>query len=279
MKYIDDMFEGYLDSEKEYWDYGTGIISGNNIIDTRKTGMSFYDQFFNKDDSEYMKTKKNLFSEIVMMSPEEYYEECALHCWPGKNITPEQLKQDRARDKNIIEKLKVVLTKYKRKFCMPMINYVDPGQEGLHRMYVIGELYGWDFKVPVLQVRHADEDRAKRAAEEKRKSEIDWKVEKAITACYRYEFRDKEELEDQIKYELDRQFEFMDDVKIPDEIHLEETPEAFLLSVSDYEYPIDKEEIRWKEPDDSLDDDIEDLIDISDLEDTEDFLKRYFGDD
>lgn len=279
MKYRDDMFEGYLDSEEQYWDYGTDSIVGNNIIDTRHTGMSFYDQFFNKEDSRYLEEQKNLKAEIIMMTPEEYYEECAKYCWPGRHLTSQKLKEERARDVRILEKLKTVLLHYKRKLCIPMINYADPGQEGLHRMYVIGELYGWDFKVPVLKVTYADEDRARKAAEEKRKSDIDWKVEKAITAAYRYEFRDKEELEDQLKYDLDRQFEYVDDVTIPEQIHLEETEGAFLLTVDKYQYPIDKEELKWKEPEETLDDDIEDLIDESDLEDTEDFLKRYFGDD
>ena len=273
------MLEGYLDSEEQFWDYGTSPIIGNDIIDRKHTGISFYDQFFDPEDSKYLRDYKNLKGEIIMMSPDEYYEECAKYCWPGRNLTVQQLKDERARDITTLNKLKTVLKYYKRKLCMPMINYTDPGQEGLHRMYVIGELYGWDFKVPVLKVTHADEDKARRAAEEKRKTEIDWKVEKAITASYRYEFRDKEELENQLKYDLDRQFEFVNDVKIPDEIHLEETGEAFLLTVDKYQYPIDKDRIRWKEPEETLDDDIEDLIDESDLEDTEDFLKRYFGND
>lgn len=266
------MLEGYLDSEEKYWDYGTGVISGNNVVDRYHTGISFYDQFFDPSEFKYLRDNKNLQGKVVMMTPEEYYEECAKYCWPGKNITPDSLKRQRSWDTDVIEKLKNVIFKYKRKLCMPMINYADPGQEGLHRMYVIGEIYGWDFKVPVLQVRHADEDRAKRAAEEKRKSEIDWKVERAISDTLLYKFSDTEDFKSELRHHLYTQFQFSDDIKIPENLQLEEIDEAFILSIAGYEYPIEKDEIKWAE---SSKDELDDL----DLDDTEDFLIRYFGDD
>lgn len=280
MKYKDNMQEGYLDSNQEYWDYGTSPITGNNIVDTRKTGISFYDQFLNPSDAKYMEEEKNLKGEIVKMSPQEYYEECAKYMWPGRNVTVDKLKYERGvLGAKTIEKLKNVLLKYKLKLCMPMINYVDPGQEGLHRMYVIGELYGWDFKVPVLKVTYADEDRAKRIAEEKRKQEIDWKVESAIQSALRYEYGDVEEFEAQLQWALSDKFRFWDEIKIPDEIKLIETTNSVILPFEGYEYPIEKGEILWKEPEFEPDDEIEDLIDESDLEETDEILKKYFGDD
>lgn len=279
-KYKDNMQEGYLDSNQEYWDYGTSPISGNNIIDTTKTGISFYDDFLNPSDAKYMREEKNLKGEIVKMSPQEYYEECAKYMWPGRNVTVDKLKYERGvLGAKTIEKLKNVLLKYKLKLCMPMINYVDPGQEGLHRMYVIGELYGWDFKVPVLKITYADEDRAKREAEEKRKQEIDWKVEAAIQAALRYKYRNIEEFESQLQWTLSDKFRFWDEIKIPDEIKLIETTGSIILPFQGYEYPIEKDEILWEEPEFEPDDEIEDLIDESDLEETDEILKKYFGDD
>lgn len=279
-KYKDNMQEGYLDSNQEYWDYGTSPISGNNIIDTTKTGISFYDDFLNPSDAKYMREEKNLKGEIVKMSPQEYYEECAKYMWPGRNVTVDKLKYERGvLGAKTIEKLKNVLLKYKLKLCMPMINYVDPGQEGLHRMYVIGELYGWDFKVPVLKITYADEDRAKREAEEKRKQEIDWKVEAAIQAALRYKYRNIEEFESQLQWTLSDKFRFWDEIKIPDEIKLIETTDSIILPFQGYEYPIEKDEILWEEPEFEPDDEIEDLIDESDLEETDEILKKYFGDD
>lgn len=284
MNYRDDMLEGYLDSEEKFYDYGTDAILGNDIVDRKRTGVSYYNDFLNPKTLEYMESEKNLTGKVVMMSPDEYYKECAKHCWPGRNVTVEKLKYERGElGAKTIEKLKKVLTYYKRKLCMPMINYADPGQEGLHRMYVIGELYGWDFKVPVLQIKHFDDDRAKKAAEEKRKSDIDWKVEKALQHAFHFEYVDKEEFENQLQYSLDREFQFVDDIKVPDEIHLQDNDESFILTFEGYEYPIEKDEIKWKEPEFDPDDE----IDVEDFElseedltlENEEFLKKYFGDD
>lgn len=277
MKYKDNVFEGYLDDNQEYYDYGTSTISGNNIIDTNTTGVSFYNQFLNSKNAQYMAEHKNLKGEIILMSPEEYYKECAKTCWGGRSNV-EKLKSERARDVKTLEKLKNVLQIYKRKLCLPMINYAEGEQEGLHRMYVIGELYGWDFKVPVLKVTYVDEERARRAKEEKRKSDIDWRVERAIQQSQRYEFRDKEELEDQLGYDLSREFQYVSDVILPDKITLKETQDGYILNVDRYEYPIDKNEIKWA-TNTETDDNIDDLLDIEDLESDEDFLIRYFGND
>ena len=278
-KYKDNMQEGYLDSEGKFYDYGTELISGNNVIDTKHTGMSFYDDFLDPKNAKYMLEEKNLKGKIVMMSPEQYYEECARVCWPGRNVTVEKLKYERGvLGKNTINKLKQVVQHYKRRLCMPMINYTDPGQEGLHRMYVVGELYGWDFKVPVLIVTYADEERAKKAAEEKRKQEIDWKVESAIQQALRYKYRNKKEVEEQLQWSLSEKFKFWEEIKVPDEITLEETDNSLVLTFEGYEYPIEKDEIEWEEVKQELDDEIEDEIDSFDLDDIEDFLRRHFGD-
>lgn len=284
MNYRDDMLEGYLDSEEKFYDYGTDVILGNDIVDRKRTGVSYYNDFLNPKTLEYMESEKNLTGKVVMMSPDEYYKECAKHCWPGRNVTVEKLKYERGElGAKTIEKLKKVLTYYKRKLCMPMINYADPGQEGLHRMYVIGELYGWDFKVPVLQIKHFDDDRARKEQEEKRKSNIDWKVEKALQHAFYFEYTDKEEFENQLQYSLEREFQFIEDVKVPDEIHLQDNDESFILTFEGYEYPIEKDEIKWKEPEFDPDDE----IDVGDFElseedltlENEEFLKKYFGDD
>ena len=86
------------------------------------------------------------------MSPNEYYSLSAKIL----NTTVDNLIADRASDKERIERLKAVILKDKKKFPMTFIDLAQGEQEGLHRMYVAGELFGWDTKFPVLVIRKND---------------------------------------------------------------------------------------------------------------------------
>lgn len=272
VKYKDDIQEAYLDDEKKYYDYGTATYSGDgNVVDLNHTGMSFYDQFLGTSELDYLRDKKNLKGTVVKMTPTEYYQNCAYKIF---NTSTEKLKRERGEyDRPIIEKLKNVVNVYKRKLCMPMINYADKGQEGLHRMLAIAELFGWEHEVPVLVVDWYDEERAENEKREAKKAEVDRKVEKAISRTLEYRFIDKEDVEIQLQTELDRAFEF-DDIDVPETISLSETADSLILTFNNYEYPIEKDEIQWRE--ETVD---EDDVDIDDLESDEDFLVRYFGKD
>ncbi len=271
-KYSDDMFEGYLDAGEQFWDYGTGTISGSNIVDEHKTGMSFYDQFLGTSEIEYLKNRKNLKGTVVKMSPEEYYEQCAKKIF---NTSVDNLKRQRQADKDTLQHLKDVLTVYKKKFCMPMINYAEKGQEGLHRMFVIGELYGWDHKVPVLVVEWYDEERANREAEAKKQHEIDYNVEKAVKNTLRYKFTGGEDIEAQLQSELDKQFEYSDYIQVPVSIQLKETSNSYILVFNNNEYPIDKEEVQFIEESEYTDDD--EFEDNLEFDDVDDWLVKYLG--
>lgn len=271
-KYKDDIIEAYLDDEKKFYDYGTASYNGDgNVVDLNHTGMSFYDQFLGASELEYLRDKKNLKGTVVKMTPTEYYQECATKIF---NSTVEKLKKERGEyDRPIIDKLHTVVKVYKKKLCMPMINYADKGQEGLHRMLAIAEMFGWDHKVPVLVVEWYDKERAEREHQEAVKAKIDKKVDRAIVSTLEYRFIDKEDLEIQLQAELERAFEY-EDIEVPQVINLTETSDGLVLTFAGYEYPIDKDEIQWREetPD-------EDDIEIDDLESDEDFLVRYFGKD
>ena len=274
IKYKDDIHEAYLDDEKKYYDYGTATYSGDgNVVDLNHTGMSFYDQFLGTSELAYLRDVKNLKGTVVKMTPKEYYQDCAYKIF---NTTTEKLKRERGEyDRPIIEKLKNVVNVYKRKLCMPMINYADRGQEGLHRMLAIAELFGGDHEVPVLVVEWYDEERAENEKREAKKAEIDRKVERAISHALEYHFIGKEDLEIQLQGELEKEFEF-EDIQVPETIQLKETTNALILTFNNYDYPIEKDEIQWREA--SVEDDDID-IDIDDLESDEDFLVRYFGKD
>ena len=132
--------ETYLDDEEEFYDYKTGDVVNDDIFDTTKSEMTYYTNFLNPKDLEYMQKTKGVTGKIVQMSPNEYFDECAKIF----NKSAERLKQSAKADEETIEHLKLVLTKYKRKFPITMLNYSteNKGQEGRHRMVVAGELFG-----------------------------------------------------------------------------------------------------------------------------------------
>lgn len=68
------------------------------------------------------------------------------------NISPENDYKRTIADKKQIEYLKNIILKYKRKFPLPYLNLAERGQEGMHRMAVAAELFGWNEKFPVLIV-------------------------------------------------------------------------------------------------------------------------------
>ena len=263
----DDMMEGYLDAEQKFWDYGTAEITPGEPIDRTKTGISYYDSFLNSKDAEYMREEENRVGEVVMMSPEEYYQECGNYAWGSRKVSADELKRQRGANKTTLEKLKQVLTVWKKKLCMPMINYADPGQEGLHRMYVIGELYGWDFKVPVLTVRVADEERARKEAQEKIDYHIYQDVQRAVGSTLNYTFSSMDEFNEQLQWSLDKYFRYNDYLEPPIKFTLNSSDkEVWIVTVEGVDCEFWAEDIKWEEkPDDEdTDDDLD--IDFDDLE-------------
>jgi len=262
--------EKYLDDEKQFYDYGTGTVSGSNIFDTSTTGTSFYNDFLDGGDKEYLRKKYNLSGEIVQMTPQEYYDECAKHCF---NTSAEKLKVERGEyDRNIINHLKEVILTYKRKFPLTYINYAERQQEGLHRMLTAAELFGWDTKHPVLIVRYADEDRASREIEAAKRKKIESKIRTAIDRALDYKYNSIEELIEQLQWEIDRSFEY-DDIEKPVNFDFGEASlQSYSVTVGSVEVDFDKDDIQWKK---EKEDDIDDL----DFDEDEDFMRRYFGDD
>ena len=142
---------------REDYDYGTGNVNGTDIFDITKTGMTFYNQLLPSADDEtkkYMENRKGIVGHIEYMTPQEYYDDAArIH-----KTTAYNLKQQREYDRDIIDKLKDVITNKKKKFPITFLSFSKnyKGQEGLHRMYAAAELFGWDdVKFPVLVIEDA----------------------------------------------------------------------------------------------------------------------------
>lgn len=124
------------------------VLENDNKIFTKSTGMPYYNSFYNEDELEEYQLFKNTTYEIVEMTPTKYFEECA----DLKHTTVDVLKREREKH---IDKIEQYMSDMGNgdKFPMPVIDYMRNQQEGLHRMYAVGELYGWDYKVPVMVVK------------------------------------------------------------------------------------------------------------------------------
>lgn len=135
-------------------DIDTSMFKGSPF--SCHTGVPYYDDFLNKEGLEYKQKAKNRTGEIVMMSPNEYYENCRKYAFDGE-YSVEHLKQSRRYDSALLEKYKKDIQRGV-KYFMPYLNVADASQEGLHRMMVMGDLYGWDTKFPVLVITAYDQD-------------------------------------------------------------------------------------------------------------------------
>lgn len=259
----------------EFFDYRTAPVNGSEVVDLHRTGMSFYDDFLSNNPKtlDYLRTNKNLEGSVVMMTPEEYFKACSDYGFPGSHPSVEALKQQRRADEKIIQHLKNVLTVAKKRFPMPMLNKAEQGQEGLHRMLVIGDMFGWDHKVPVLVVDWADKQRAYEEQKRKRIERIEYNIQKAIHKALRYTYENTEALKDQLQYELDDRFEYSDDIDTPVQFELETNNNKFIVKIGSASVSFDYDEVEFV---DSNEDASEDDLDL-DVDD--DFLKRYFGDD
>ena len=260
---LQSLIEAYLDDKNQFWDYNTSDVHGSDIFDTTKTGMSFYDDFIK--DPEYMKNSKNLISEIKLLSPREYFEGCA----DIFNSTSQKQISQTATDVETIEHLKQVILDYKKKFPITFLNYAEKQQEGRHRMYVAGELFGWDKKYPVLVINWADPEKEIKRQKAKEQEELNYKLRLAVKETLRYQFKDLEDFKDQLQWELDRAFNDYDRDLPEVSFTLDEySDDEYIVKAKGAEYIFDKSDMKIKD----IDAELEDLIDEEDLDD---WLSEY----
>ena len=181
------------------FDYGTGEVKGKDIFDLSTTGTtgSWQDLLLGRD-TDYYKNKKNLKGQVVQMTPNEYYKECAkmFRSNRGSDTTAEDLKIQRKRDngEKYIEELKDVILKKKKKFpvCVLDLSY-NAGQEGLHRMMVAGDLFGWDTNFPVLLVETYDKARQERIEKDVAQRAFTYRMDEILRGLKRYGYYDLDE--------------------------------------------------------------------------------------
>ena len=145
-------------------DIDTSMFDGTPFRCT--TGNSFGDDFLDAEDLAYRQKSRNRTGDVVMMSPDDYFWMCSMYAW-DHYVPVSDLKRQRAADDKTNEKLKnLILNGTKLDLCY--IDKADHRQEGLHRMMVVGDLYGWDTKFPVLVISVYDQQREE---EDKKKEE------------------------------------------------------------------------------------------------------------
>ena len=143
--------EEYLDDNEEFWDYRTKDISGKIAFDKTRSETPFGQRMIELANSggTDSRDRKAFFYE---MSPKEYFQACADGFGNSYQANINQVNDE------IIPHLKEVLTKYKKMFPVGYLEYTNGnfGQEGRHRMFAAGEIFGWDTKQPVLIIYDGD---------------------------------------------------------------------------------------------------------------------------
>ena len=266
--------------ESDDFDYGTGDVNGSDIFDTSTTGTtgSWRDLLLGND-VDYYKNKKNLVGEIVQMSPQEYYEACAnmFSSKKHKKVTADELKQQREYDKKTLDYLKTVITDKKKKFPIAVLDLsYYPGQEGLHRMMVAGDLFGWDTKFPVLVIKTYDQEKQKRIERNYAQNKFTDNVEKAIRYLDGWEFYDYDEFYDELMRKLEDYIGSSDIILSTEGNTLEIS--MYNDDIDDtliYNYDLNNVKIIKDEDDDEIEEiDVDDYLDLDDLTDDDIILDK-----
>lgn len=135
--------------------YIRATVSPDHVFNINDTKVSFYNDFLNDKDLKYMQENKNRTGEIVYMSPDDYFRECANEIF---NVSQDYLEESRSINTGTIMEYTSAM-KRGDVFPLPYINYADKTQEGLHRMMAAGDAFGWNTKFPVLVVTAVDAER------------------------------------------------------------------------------------------------------------------------
>lgn len=201
-----ELSEDVIDEESDInfdYDYKTSEadVNAKDVFDIHRSDSSYSTGLLpGSSEEDYYRDNKNKKGEIVYMTPEEYFEKCA----EGFKSTVEKLKKSRMQypGHEHIEDIKKIITEKGKKLPIPYLDYTNGfGQEGLHRMMAVAELFDWnETKFPVLVITFADEQRHI----ESLKWQDQYKIEHdVIEPALRYHFEDEDEFIEELKYELE----------------------------------------------------------------------------
>lgn len=181
--------------------YGTSSLTNQedlfdiNISDTPK-----YQYYLNNPNYENKKNKTT--SSIEYMTPNEYFEACAEIFKTTFSQQYSQIKNDFKKDDSLFK----VIKEEKVKFPITILNYADHTQEGRHRMFVAGELNGWDrIKYPVLVIKPTKE----RLQDEIVKPILN-AIDNAFESSLDYTYKSFDEYFEEIKFKIESRMSYVD---------------------------------------------------------------------
>lgn len=255
--------EDYLDDNEEFYDYNTDPVTDHILFDTKTTGVTGYDNYM--ENPQWAEQEKNIKTRIAQITPQKYFEVCGEFFGNSAQTQIDQIR----RETTILDKLYKVITQYKVKFPLGYLNFTNQMQEGRHRMYVAGELSGWETPQPVLIVEWADEEKAN----QERIAEIEHTISNKVVDRLRNRYYDSiEEFKEKLDSEMNYWFN-------EPKYTLEDYDDYFLLcyngaevelNKSDFNIYIEEDDIdftdsKWKDWE-LNDEDIINDISIDDLE-------------
>ena len=129
----------YLDDDHEFKDYGTAEVEGKNVIDTHKAStFATQDLLDGSADAAY----DNVCYTIIDLTPTQYFELCG----KVQDMSPEEIIKFISMDERQIAHIKDVILKFNKRLPLPYVSFSSvadvSGQEGRHRMYALGEMFG-----------------------------------------------------------------------------------------------------------------------------------------
>ena len=140
----------YLDDDHEFKDYGTAEVEGKNVIDTHKAStFATQDLLDGSTDAAY----DGVCYTIIDLTPTQYFELCG----KVQEMSPEEIIKFIGMDERQIAHIKDVILKFNKRLPLPYVSFSSAdevsGQEGRHRMYALGEMFGWDAEFPVMVIQ------------------------------------------------------------------------------------------------------------------------------
>ena len=245
---------------KDMYDYHTGKITGNNIFDTSTTGVSFYNELIpGSSEERYYKEEKNLYGKIVNLTPQQYFEACVKYAFPNSSV--DKLKQERQRDTESLETIKTVIDNGVQ-LPMTIVNIAQQTQEGLHRMYVVGEMFGWDSNsYPVLVVDYFDKEKQKNIDKLKHDNEIEQRIKEAVLEACEYKYSSFEDFVEELQWTINSSFKFFDEFEDVEDIPFEIKKENELITVTVLDVPF-----IFNESDINITSDKPEIDDLDDLD-------------
>ncbi len=223
-----------------------------DIFDTNRINIPFYDELLKSQEA---RKRENRDVKIVQMSPREYFRGCAK---VFNSTFDKQIRQVRG-DKETLDYIQSELDKG-HKLPLTWLDYgAERSQDGRHRMYVVGNAFGWDEKYPVAVFTTADEqeaERRKKAKTEERITRYFYRVENKL---FGYSYRDLEELKEQIEYLMNNYLDGKPEVEV------KQQDKQLVIIVNGVEFTYSMNDFDWEEKS-NFDNDKLDDFDYDDLE-------------